>query len=118
VKVVSINQPDSVGCKYSPSDTKELESHGDLILVIFPHVTVNSWMQAVAIYTHQIGGQSVSNLGDAAREGRFSAPSGNTTYVAVLDGSLAFVVERVTFATPAVSATSVVSLARSVLGRL
>ena len=118
VKAVPIDQPNYVGCNYGPSVADLLTSKGELIVVMFPRVSASSWMQAVAPYTHQAGGQPVSNLGDAAVAGRFSASGGNTTYVAVLDGPLAVVVERVTYAGAAASVSTVVNLARTVLGRL
>jgi hypothetical protein len=118
VKAVPINQPNYVGCNYSPSDTAMLTSKGELIAVIFPAVSETSWKDVVTFYTHQAGGHDVSNLGDAALSGQFTAPGGSTTYVAVLRGSIALVVERVIFTGTPASVSTVISLAQTVLGSL
>jgi hypothetical protein len=118
VKAVPINQPTYVGCNYSPSDPAQLKTSGSVIVVIFPNATASSWMRTVMLYTHQTGGQPVSSLGDAAVAGQFSATDETTVYVAVLHGSLALVVERLTFAGAPASVNTVVNLSRTILGRL
>lgn len=118
VKVVPIKQPTHIGCNYSPSDTAQLMSHGEVIVAAFSNASVGSWKMTVASYTHQTRVQPVGNLGDAAVSGQFTSAGATTTYVAVLAGSLAVVVERVTFAGSPVSVGNVVNLARTVLSRL
>lgn len=118
VKVVPINQPAYVGCNFGPSNTAQLKRHGELIVTIFPHATAGSWQQVIETYTHQAGGHAVSDLGDAALVDQFTAGGGTTTYVAVLDGALAVVVQRVIFSGPAAPVAAVISLTRTVLSSL